>query len=261
MGKQWQTWFSWAPKSLQMVTAAIKLKDAYSLGKKAMTNLDSMLKSRDITLLTKVQMVKAVVFPVVMYRCESWTIKKAEYWIIDTFKLLCRREPSGLQEKIKPVNPKGNQPWILIGRTDAEAEAPILQPTNVKSWLTGKVSDAGKDWGQEEKREKKLRWLDAITDSTDVRLNKLQGIVKDREDWHAAVHGVAKSWTWLRNWTTTGKIGLSWLSVVKNLPVSAGNTDLIPGLGRFPWRRKWQPTPVCLPGKSHGQGSPAGSKS
>ena len=180
------------------------------LGRKAMTNLDSVLKSRDITLPTNVCTVKATLFPVVMYRCESWTRKKAEHWTTDTFKLWCQREPSGLQEKIKPVNPKGNQSWILIGRTDAEAEAPILQPTDVKSRLTGKVPDAGKDWGQEEKREKKLRWLDAITDSADVRLNKLQGIVKDGEDWRIAVHGVAKSWTWLRNWTTTGKIGLSW---------------------------------------------------
>ena len=94
MGKQWkqcQTLFFWAPKSLQMVTAAMKLKDAYSLEEKLLTNLDSILKSRDITLPTKVRLVQAMVFPVVMYGCESWTVKKAERWTIDAFVLWCWR--------------------------------------------------------------------------------------------------------------------------------------------------------------------------
>ena len=94
MGRQWKQWeplFSWAPKSLQMVTAAMKLKRCLLLGRKAMTNLDSILKSRDITLPTKVRLVKALVFPVVMYGCESWTIKKAERWRIDVFELWCWR--------------------------------------------------------------------------------------------------------------------------------------------------------------------------
>ena len=118
-----------------------------------MTNLDSILKSRDITLLTKICIVKAVVFPGVMYRCETWTIKKDKSWRIDAFELWCwRRLESPLESKeIKPVNPKGNQPWIFIGRTDAEAEAPILWPPDAKSQLTGKDSNAGKDWGQEKK--------------------------------------------------------------------------------------------------------------
>ena len=118
-----------------------------------MTNLDSMLKSRDITLPAKVHLVKAMVFPVVMYGCQSWTIKKAEHWRIDVFELWCwRRLESPLDcKEIKQVNPKGNQSWILIERTDAEAETPILWPSDVKSWLTGKDPDAGKDWEQEEK--------------------------------------------------------------------------------------------------------------
>jgi len=116
-----------------------------------MTNLVSILKSRDITLPTKVPTVKAMVFPVVMYGCESCTIKKGKHQRIDAFKLVLEKtleSPLDYKE-IKPVNPKGNQPWILIGRTDAEAEAPILWPPDVKSWLIGKDPDAGKDWGQE----------------------------------------------------------------------------------------------------------------
>ena len=101
--------FSLAPKSLQTMTAAIKLKDACSLGKKAMTKLHSKLKSRDTTLPTKVYLVKAMIFPVVMYGCENWTVKKAECQGIDAFKLWCWRRPLDSKE-IKPVNPKGNQP-------------------------------------------------------------------------------------------------------------------------------------------------------
>ena len=118
-----------------------------------MTNLDSILKSRDITLLTKVRVVKAMVFPVVMYRCESWTKKKTEHWRIDAFELWCWRDSwrSLNCKEIKPVNPKGNQSCIFIGRTDAEAESPVLWPPHAKSWLIRKDSDAGRDWGQEEK--------------------------------------------------------------------------------------------------------------
>ena len=116
-------------------------------------NLDSILKSRDITLPTKVHLVKAMVFPVVMYECESWTIKKAECRRIDAFELWCwRRLLSPLDWKeIQPVHPKGDQTWVFIGRTDVEAEIPILWPPDAKSWLIGKDPDAGKDCGQEEK--------------------------------------------------------------------------------------------------------------
>ena len=119
-----------------MVTAAMKLKDAYSLQRKVMTNLDSIFKSRDITLLTKVHLVKVVVFPVVMYGCESWTVKKAECRRIDDFELWCWRKtlesPLDCKE-IHPVHSKGDQSWVFFGRTDAEAEAPILWPPHAKS--------------------------------------------------------------------------------------------------------------------------------
>ena len=133
MGKQWkqcQTLFFWAPESLQVVSAAMKLKDAYSL-----TNLDSILKRRDITLSTKVCLVKAMVFPVVMYGCESWTVKKAEHRIIDAFELWCWRRPKSPLDckEIPSVHPKGNQSWVFIGRTDTEAETPILWPPDAKS--------------------------------------------------------------------------------------------------------------------------------
>ena len=119
-----------------------------------MTNLDSILKSRDITLHTKVHLVKAMVFPVVLYGCESCTIKKAECWRTDAFELLVLEKtlesPLDCKE-IKLANPKENQSWIFIGRTVTKAEAPILWPPYVKNWLTGKDPDAGKDWKQEAK--------------------------------------------------------------------------------------------------------------
>ena len=118
-----------------------------------MTNLDSILKRRDITLPTKVHLVKAMLSPVVMYGCESWTIKKAECWRIDA--LNCGTGENfweSLRLKgDKPVKPKGNQLWIFIGKTNAEAEALILWPPDVKNWLTGKDPDAGEDWRHEEK--------------------------------------------------------------------------------------------------------------
>ena len=116
--------------------------------------LYSILKSRDITLLTKICLVKAMVFPVVMYGCESWIKKKAERWRIDAFELWCWRKTleSSLDcKEIKPVNPKGNQSWIIIGRTDAKAETPLLWLPDAKNWLIGKDPDAGEDWRQEEK--------------------------------------------------------------------------------------------------------------
>ena len=127
-----------------------EIKSCLLLGRKVMTNLDSILKSRDITLPTKVHLVKAMVFSVVMYGCESWTIRKVEHWRIDTFGvcILMEKTLESLLDckEIQPVNPKGNLFWIFFGRTDAEAETPILWLPDAKNWLIGKGTDAGKDW-------------------------------------------------------------------------------------------------------------------
>ena len=135
---------------------------------------------------------------------EDWVLENWCFWIVVLEKT---HESPWDSKEIQPVNPKGNQPWIFIGRTVAEAEAPILWPLDAKCWLIGKDPDAGKDWGQKEKGWQRIRWLDSITDSLDVYLTKLWDIVEDREAWRAAVHGVTKSQTRLSNWTTTSVLG------------------------------------------------------
>ena len=129
------------------------IKRCLLLRRKAMINLDSIFKSRDITLPTNFRLVKAMVFPVVMYGCESWTVKNAERQSIDAFELWCWRRLLRVPpcKEIQPVHSKGDQPWVFFGRNDSEAETPVLWPPHTKSWLIGTDSDAGRDWGQEEK--------------------------------------------------------------------------------------------------------------
>ena len=136
-------------------------------------------------------------FPVVMFECENWTIKKAEYQRTDASELWCWRtfeSPLDCRE-INLAHPKGNQPWIFIGRTDTEAEAPILWSPDGKSWLTGKDPDAEKDWGQEGKEttEEEMVWWHHWLDGHEVE--QAHDMVKDREAWLAAVYGVTKSQT------------------------------------------------------------------
>ena len=151
MGKQWkqrQTLFSWAPKSLQIVTAAMKFRHLL-FGRKVMTNLDSILKSRDVTLPTKVRLVKAVVFPLVMYGFESWTIKNWCFWTMVLEKTL---ESLLDCKEIQPVHPKGDQSWVFIGRTDVEAETLNTLAPWCEELTHWKDPDADKDWRREEKR-------------------------------------------------------------------------------------------------------------
>ena len=182
-----------------------EIKRCLLLGGITMSNLDSVLKSRDVTLPTKVHLVKATVFLVVMYGCESCTMKNGEHGKIDAFELWCWRRllknPLGSKE-IKPIHHKGSQPWIFIGRTDAEAEAQMFWPPDVKSRLTGQ----GRPWRWERlrvggERGQKMIWLEGIIDTADMNLSKLWEIVKDGETWRAAIRGVPKSGTRLSDWT------------------------------------------------------------
>ena len=169
-----------------------KIKRRLLLGRKAMTNLDSVLKSRGITLLKKVHIVKAVVFPLVAYACESWTLKKAEHWRTDSFKLCSWRLLRVLDSEIKPVHPKGNQPWIFIGRTELKLMLKYFGYLMQRVYSLETTLMLGKTEGKRRGLQR-MRWLESISSSMSINLNKLQEIVEDRGAWHAAVHRVAKS--------------------------------------------------------------------
>ena len=204
MEKQWKQWETIFLGS--KITYSHEIKRRLLLGRQLMTNLESILKSRDITLPTKIHLVKAVVFPVVMYGCESWTIKKTECRRMDFWTVVLEKTlESPLDSKeTQPVNPKVNQSWIFIGRTDAEAETPILWLPDVKNWLIGKDPDAGKDWGQEEKgttEDEMVGWHHRLYGHELEQapgIGDSQGSLACFSPWG---HGAGQNWATELNWT------------------------------------------------------------
>ena len=214
MGKLWKQCQSlfFGSKINADVDCSHEIKRCLLLGRKVMTNPDSILKSRDITLPTKVHLVRSMVFPVVIYGCENWTVKKAECQRIDAFEVWCWRKLLRVpwtarrsnQSILKEISPEYSFEGLML-QLKLQYFGHLMQRTDSleKTQMLVKIE------GRRRRGQQKIRWLDGITDLMAMSLSKLQELAMDRGAWHAIAHGVTKSWTWLSDWTELMGIFLS----------------------------------------------------